>query len=56
MGGWIACNNCRGGLGGLGVATAISLVGHRVTVLEAPSGTGEVILFPFPVVSLSFEY
>ena len=35
------------GLGGLGAAIAISLAGHRVTVLEAACGIGEVIFFPF---------
>ena len=35
------------GLGGLGAAIAISLAGHKVTVLEAASGIGEVIPPPF---------
>ncbi|PUU76317.1 hypothetical protein B9Z19DRAFT_1115959 [Tuber borchii] len=38
MGGWIAGNNFRSGLGGLEAAIAIPLAGHRVTVLEAASG------------------
>ena len=41
-----------GGIGGLGAAIAISLAGHRVTVLEAGSGIGEVIFFPHSMVLL----
>ena len=40
-------------IGGLGAAIAISLAAHRVTVVEAASGIGEVIVFPlFPIVLL----
>ena len=45
-------NNCRSSIAGQGATIAISLAGHRVTVLEAASGIGEVIVFPFSLMVL----